>query len=651
MPVTKQEFERLKNVKQALESVRKKLKEAKWAKITRFCLPELDNPDDKRLDHRPRYSSAAVRYTNLASDALQGWAYGSSISWLRLALEDIADDEVSDDAKQWLQDCEELITNDLRRSQFYDAATPFTHSAFNLGTGIMLIDFDDENNIFIFQTQNPWNCVVAQNKYGDIDCLMTDFWLDKDGAQEHFGEENLPQKIRNAKDYTEQFKFCRAIVSSKRYDLSVPGDGEWIEVIWPADDEGKTLSERRLTYKPFAVWRYATSLDSTAWGTGAPGEAMLTTIENLNAMEKSSLKGLQLREEPPVKATEGLAVNITPNGITYLSGSQDFQYAPPSGSPSETLEKIAKKEQDLKEAYYVDFFLMLQQTLENQKTATEASLLSDEKSQIMSSFASRLGREFLEPVIEAVFELEKRYQRLPKPPVDISDSDIKVDYVSPLAVAQKKAQEYAPARQFIVEAMSFAQLDPNIVKKIKLGPFVDAMADVLNVKRDFILPEEEYQAYVDAQEKKAQEMLNNEDRRAQSDSDSKAYAALSKAPEAGSPAEALRLGTGQTQGYAILVREEFSCLEFIMNRDTINWILKKLNTGGRIWSIYQRKSIKTASATRWWETTTSPIWSCRRKAAPLGGGAGCTRRFCKNTGPASTMHCFCRKNSGHILLT
>ena len=52
-------------------------------------------------------------------------------------------------------------------------------------------------------------------------------------------------------------------------------------------------------------------------------------------------------------------------------------------------------------------------------------------------------------------------------------------------------------------------------------------------------------------------------------------------------------------GYAILVREEFSCLEFIMNRDTINWILKKLNTGGRTWSIYQRKSIKTASATRW----------------------------------------------------
>ena len=25
--------------------------------------------------------------------------------------------------------------------------------------------------------------------------------------------------------------------------------------------------------------------------------------------------------------------------------------------------------------------------------------------------------------------------------------------------------------------------------------------------------------------------------------------------------------------------------------------------------------------------------------------------FCKNTGPASTTPCFCRENSGHILLT
>ena len=70
-----------------------------------------------------------------------------------------------------------------------------------------------------------------------------------------------------------------------------------------------------------------------------------------------------------------------------------------------------------------------------------------------------------------------------------------------------------------------------------------------------------------------------------------------------------------------------------MNRDTINWILKKLNTGGRTWSIYQRKSIKTESATRWWETTTSPIWSYRRKAAPLGGGGRMHKAFLQEHRP------------------
>ena len=31
------------------------------------------------------------------------------------------------------------------------------------------------------------------------------------------------------------------------------------------------------------------------------------------------------------------------------------------------------------------------------------------------------------------------------------------------------------------------------------------------------------------------------------------------------------------------------------------------------------------------------------ESRPFGRWGRCTRRFCKNTGPASTMHCFCRK--------
>ena len=55
-----------------------------------------------------------------------------------------------------------------------------------------------------------------------------------------------------------------------------------------------------------------------------------------------------------------------------------------------------------------------------------------------------------------------------------------------------------------------------------------------------------------------------------------------------------------------------------MNRDTINWILKKLNTGGRTWSIYQRKSITTGSAIRWWGDYYIPDLKLPEESRPIG---------------------------------
>ena len=39
------------------------------------------------------------------------------------------------------------------------------------------------------------------------------------------------------------------------------------------------------------------------------------------------------------------------------------------------------------------------------------------------------------------------------------------------------------------------------------------------------------------------------------------------------------------------------------------------------------------------------------ESRPIGRWGRMHKAFCKNTGPASTMPCFCRENSGHILLT
>lgn len=534
--ITKEELKRLQEVKTSLENKRDSTKKALWEEVISFCLPELD-PDGNRRKH---YSDAAISYTDKAATALQGWAYGRSISWLTLALEDGSFDD-DKEVKEWLQRCEDVILKDLSKSSFYDESVALTKIVFNLSTGIMIIDWDEARQEFIFESLNPMNVVLQRDKSHRINALMYDFSMDKDSAESEFGDK-CPEKIKNSKDYTTIWNFTKAIVSSKRFDISVPGDGEWIEVIWAECDKKTALSERRLNVCPFVVWPWARSLNNSDWGAGSPGEVMIATINELNSMHKSNMKAMQLRNEPPIKATEGLAVNIRPSGITYLKGNQDFSYAPPPGSSVEIMNQEQILDAKLRQAYNVDFFLMMQQAMENNKTATEASLLSDEKAQFMSAFTSQMTKSFLEPVLEAVFDIELRHQRLPKPPEAIQGKELRIDYVSPLSIAQKKAQRITPALQFMNQMFQYAELFPSLKHKFKLTEYADYIANELNIDTRFLNTEEEVQRLMDEESKAMQEQLNIQNQLQQAQAQAKAYQAFSKAPEAGSPAERMTGG-------------------------------------------------------------------------------------------------------------
>ncbi len=544
MAISKEQLKKLQDLRESLEAKRDSEKGADWDTLKKYVLPELLESEE-RAKHRV-YSTTAQRYTTLASNALQGWAYGRTISWLNIEREndDTAEDnESSKDERQWLQDCRKIMLDDLSKADFYDESLAFTEVVLNLSTGIMLLDWDEGNESFVVENVSPDRCVIAQDKFHHVNLCMYEFELNKDQAEDMFGDD-CPQKIKDAKDYKDDFTFVKAMLSSARYDIDVAGDGEWIEVIWSEDDKEKALVERRTSHKPFVCWRFERSLTGSPWGCNSPGERCLADIISLNVMEKAKMKGIQLRLDPPVKATQGLALNITPAGVTRVKSSEDFAYVPPPGNSEEVLLEVQRKEANLKEAYYVDFFLMLQQTLEKNKTATEATLLADEKSQIMSSFTSRLNNEFLEPILETLWDMELRHGRLPKPPQTLAGKDIRIDYVSPLAVAQRKAQTYVPARQFIAETMTFAEIDPSVKYIFRIPEYATAMAKDLMIDERFLNSQEEIEAKVQEAEAMAMSQMNLENEQNQAKTNAQVYSAYSKAPEKGSAASQMIGGSG-----------------------------------------------------------------------------------------------------------
>ena len=541
MGITKEELKKLRDLKQSLESKRESEKGETWESLKRYVLPELLEPSERAKSRH--YSTTAQRYTTLASNALQGWAYGRTISWLNIEREvhDSDDNESTKEERQWLQDCRQIMLDDLSRADFYDESLGFTQVVLNLSTGIMLLDWDEANDSFVCENIAPDRCVIAQDKFHHVNLCMYTFQLSKDQAEDMFGDD-CPDKIKNSHSYEQDYTFVKAMVSAEKYDIEVNGEGDWIEVIWSEDDRDKALVERRTQHKPFICWRFERSLTGSPWGCNSPGERCLADIISLNVMEKAKTKGIQLRLDPPIKATEGLALNIVPAGVTRVKGSQDYAYMAPPGSSEEVLLEIQRKEANLKEAYYVDFFLMLQQTLEKNKTATEATLLADEKSQIMASFTSRLNNEFLEPILETLWDMEIRHGRFPTPPESLQGEDVRIDYVSPLAIAQRKAQIYVPARQFIAETLTFSELDSSVKYLFRIPEYATAMAKDMMIDERFLNSKEEIEAKVQEEQELAMKQLELQNNQNQAKTDAQVYSALSKAPEQGSAVSQLTGG-------------------------------------------------------------------------------------------------------------
>ena len=542
MAVTTEQLKKLRDLKQSLEGKRQSEKGKTWDSLKKYVLPELLDPSER--DSARHYSTTAQRYTTLASNALQGWAYGRTISWLNIEREvhDASEEESSKGERQWLQQCRQIMLNDLSRADFYDESLAFTEVVLNLSTGIMLLDWDEANDSFVVENISPDRCVIAQDKFHHVNLCMYEFKLNKDQAADMFGDDG-PDKIKNAHGYEQDYTFVKAMLSAERYDIDIAGEGDWLEVIWSEDDREKVLVERRTTHKPFICWRFERSLTGSPWGCNAPGERCLADIISLNIMEKAKTKGIQLRLDPPIKATEGLALNIVPAGVTRVKSSQDYAYMAPPGNSEEVLLEIQRKEANLKEAYYVDFFLMLQQTLEQNKTATEATLLADEKSQIMSSFTSRLNNEFLEPILETLWDMELKHGRLPEPPQSIAGRDIKIDYVSPLAIAQRKAQIYVPARQFIAETLSFAELDSSVKYIFRIPEYATQMAKDMMIDERFLNTTEEIQEKVQQEQEMAMQQLQMQNQNETAKTNAQVYNSLSKAPEQGSAASQLTGGS------------------------------------------------------------------------------------------------------------
>jgi hypothetical protein len=496
--IARESMKRLIDIKAQIADNRKRYDDI-WKQAARYTNPSMADWNDepgqksgKKPDDTVHiYDNTVQKASQTLTDGIQGYSFARNQAWFKAALEN--KDELTGTEAEWLQGAERKMYAQLQKSNFYDEGRTFVMCCADFGTAIMIRTDDVNRGIPTYRTEHLKWCYIDENEYGEVDVLFRDFWISAYRAAALFGRDALPAAVRDAYDQGKLtlFKFTQAILPPERYDLDVPRKNRpFYSLFWFDNDRENPIMDGWFNLKPFFVWRWSRNLDGDVWGVDAPGILELPTVKQLNSERRSWSRMVQSTAEPVIKATEGLAgrLRITPHGVNYLRSGEDFTFLSPAGDLSPLLQDMALLQKSVNESYYTDFFLILSQNMEKQKTATEVAGIQGEKAALLSAFYGRLSAEFLEPVSEDLFAVELQAARIPVPPDTLAGSTPRIDMISPLAQMQKRYLMLGATQQAIAEIATIAtNLNPAVLDNLNLDQYIRDIADAYGLDKRIVI--------------------------------------------------------------------------------------------------------------------------------------------------------------------
>ena len=153
----------------------------------------------------------------------------------------------------------------------------------------------------------------------------------------------------------------------------------------------------------------------------------------------------------------------------------------------------------IRENFFVDQLMMVQGV---NMTATEVMQRTEEKMRLLGPVLGRLQSEFLQPLITRSFNLLIKNNKFAQPPETIGEQEIEIEYVSPLAKAQK-TQELSSIMRGIEIFGSLQNVAP-VFDYLDIDGLVDHVKEVLGLPAKVMRSRGEVQQI--QQEKQAAEM-------------------------------------------------------------------------------------------------------------------------------------------------
>ena len=495
-------FDRLKSQRQNWES--------HWQEVADYMQPRKADVTKSRSrgDKRTEliFDSSPLQSVELLAASLHGMLTNPSTPWFSLRFKE-EDMEFEDEAKEWLESATETMYSAFNKSNFQQEIFELYHDLITFGTAAMFIEEDDED-ILKFSTRHINEIFIAENEKGRIDTVFRKFKLSARAAIQKFGDVSANIATVAKKDPYEEIEILHAVYprsdfNPKKQDKqNMPFESVYLDA-----SSGDELSVSGFREFPFVVPRYLKA-SHEIYGR-SPAMTALPDVKMLNEMSKTTIKSAQKQVDPPLLVPDDgfiLPVRTVPGGLNfYRAGTRDRIEPLNIGANTPLgLNMEEQRRNSIRNAFYVNQLMMQSGP---QMTATEVIQRNEEKMRLLGPVLGRLQSELLKPLIDRAFALILRKNLFRPAPEFLAGKDIEIEYVSPLAKAQKSTELQSIMRA--IEIMGSLSNVAPVFDHINMDKLVRHLADIVGVPQKILKPQSELNAerqQAQAQQEQMQQM-------------------------------------------------------------------------------------------------------------------------------------------------
>ena len=443
-----QEFRQLaKELKDNLSRLQSKRQnwESHWQEVADYMLPRKSDVNRERSRGDKRnvqiYDSTAVHSLELLASSLHGMLTSQANRWFQLRYKEALLND-SDEAKEWLEDAMDKMYFAFARSNFQTEIFENYHDLIAFGTSCLFIE-EDQDDIIRFSARHIKEIYITEDERGFVDTIYRKFKMTAKAAFDRFGKDKLSRDLlvkfqKTPFDDVEMVHVVkpRNIFDPKKLDKqNMPFQSIYMEY-----ETGHIISIGGFREFPYVVPRYLKA-SNEIYGR-SPGMNSLPDVKVLNKMVEVSMKAAQKQVDPPLLVPDDamiLPIRTAPGSLNYYrSGSRDRIEPLNIGANNPLgLNMEDQRRRAISRTFHVDQLLIQENRT---MTATEVMQRNQEKMKILGPVIGRLQQELLQPLIIRVFNIMLRNKQFLPAPEALSNQEVDIEYVSPVAIAQKGSQ-------------------------------------------------------------------------------------------------------------------------------------------------------------------------------------------------------------------